>query len=87
MTAASDISGHYTSGDLLARLEASLREAGVDPARPTLEALAPCDHFHGPRGTRRAGRGSAYLGASGDDMEVDALLDLSRRLTERTASG
>ena len=36
---------------------------------------------------RQAGRGSAYLGASGDDMEVDALFDLSRRLTERTASG
>ena len=47
MTAASDIPGHYASGDLLARLEASLREDGVDPARPTVEALAPYDHFHG----------------------------------------
>ena len=33
MTAASDISGHYTSGNLLARLEARLREDGIDPAR------------------------------------------------------
>ena len=47
MTAASDISGYYTSGDLLARLEARLREDGFDPARPTLEALTPYDHFHG----------------------------------------
>ena len=47
MTAASEIAGHYTSGDLLARLEARLREDGFDPARPTFEALAPYDHFHG----------------------------------------
>ena len=47
MTATSVISEHYTSGDLLARLEARLEEDGFDPARPTLEALAPYDHFHG----------------------------------------
>ena len=47
VTAMPDISGHYTSGDLLARLESSLREDGVDPAHPTFEALAPYDHFHG----------------------------------------
>ena len=47
MSDASAITGHYTSGDLLARLEARLREDGVDPARPTAEALAPYDHFHG----------------------------------------
>ena len=47
MIAASEISGHYTSGDLLVRFEARLREDGFDPARPTIEALAPYDHFHG----------------------------------------
>ena len=47
MNAASDIPDHYSRGGLLARLEASLREDGVDPARPTLEQLAPYDHFHG----------------------------------------
>ena len=47
VTSESEISSHYTSGDLLARLEARLREDGLDPARPTLEALAPYDHFHG----------------------------------------
>ena len=47
MTTASEVSAHYTSGDLLTRLEARLREDGFDPARPTFEALAPYDHFHG----------------------------------------
>ena len=47
MNAASDIPDHYSQGGLLARLEASLREDGVDPAHPTLEQLAPYDHFHG----------------------------------------
>ncbi len=47
MSDAGAISAHYTSGALLARLEAALREDGVDPRRPTLEALAPYDHFHG----------------------------------------
>jgi ubiquinone/menaquinone biosynthesis C-methylase UbiE len=41
------IAGYYSSGDLLARLEAALREDGADPARPGLEALAPYDQFHG----------------------------------------
>ena len=47
MSTTPDIAGHYTSGDLLARLEARLREDGVDPARPTFEALTPYDQFHG----------------------------------------
>ncbi len=47
MNAASDISGHYADGGLLARLEVSLAEDGVDPENPTLEELAPYDHFHG----------------------------------------
>ena len=47
MNAASDITGHYSQGGLLTRLEASLSEDGVDPAHPTLEELAPYDHFHG----------------------------------------
>lgn len=41
------ISAHYGRGNLLARLNAALREDGVDPERPTIEALAPYDQFHG----------------------------------------
>ena len=47
LTTASKVSALYTSGDLLARLETRLQEDGFDPVRPTFEALAPYDHFHG----------------------------------------
>jgi ubiquinone/menaquinone biosynthesis C-methylase UbiE len=40
------VTTHYSRGGLLARLEAALRDDGVDPQHPTLEALAPYDHFH-----------------------------------------
>ena len=46
MVAEPDISGHYTSGKLMERLGAALREDGADPGRPTAEALAPYDQFH-----------------------------------------
>ncbi|MCY4003319.1 MAG: methyltransferase domain-containing protein [Rhodospirillales bacterium] len=47
MSTPADIARHYTSGDLLARLAAKLQEDGVDPARPTFDALTPYDQFHG----------------------------------------
>ena len=46
MTVEPDISGHYTSGKLMERLGAALREDGADPARPTAADLAPYDQFH-----------------------------------------
>jgi ubiquinone/menaquinone biosynthesis C-methylase UbiE len=42
-----EISTHYSKGDLLARLNAALQDDGVDPSRPSPEALAPYDQFHG----------------------------------------
>jgi SAM-dependent methyltransferase len=42
-----DVVTHYSRGDLLQRLEAALKDDGVDPRRPTAEGLAPYDHFHG----------------------------------------
>jgi ubiquinone/menaquinone biosynthesis C-methylase UbiE len=42
-----DITAHYSRGDLLSRLNAALADDGADPARPSLEALAPYDQFHG----------------------------------------
>lgn len=42
-----DIRSHYARGDLLQRLNAALADDGADRARPTAEALAPYDHFHG----------------------------------------
>ena len=47
MNDTTEISSHYTSGDLLARLVARLQEDGIEPSRVTVEALAPYDQFHG----------------------------------------
>jgi hypothetical protein len=42
-----DITTHYTRGDLLQRLNAALAADGADPARPSMQDLAPYDQFHG----------------------------------------
>jgi len=47
MNTDSEVSRHYGRGNLLARLNAALIADGVDPAHPTIEALAPYDQFHG----------------------------------------
>ena len=70
MSAASEISDHYTDGDLLARLEASLREDGADPAQATIEELAPYDHFHG-RGLEATEDMANRLQVSGTDRILD----------------
>ena len=70
VTEATEISGHYASGDLLARLEAKLREDGCDPARPTIEALAPYDHFHG-RGLEATKDMARLLQVAGTDHVLD----------------
>jgi SAM-dependent methyltransferase len=46
------VQGHYArQQDMLARIEAALTAAGVDPQRPKLEELWPYDQLHG-RGIR-----------------------------------
>jgi ubiquinone/menaquinone biosynthesis C-methylase UbiE len=42
-----EVLAHYSRGDLLSRLRAALQDDGADPDRPTPDALAPYDHFHG----------------------------------------
>jgi SAM-dependent methyltransferase len=42
-----EVSKHYGQGNLLSRLNAALREDGVAPDHPSIEALAPYDQFHG----------------------------------------
>jgi ubiquinone/menaquinone biosynthesis C-methylase UbiE len=42
-----EVSSHYSQGKLLSRLNAALREDGVDPDHPSIEELAPYDQFHG----------------------------------------
>ena len=70
VTPESEVSRHYTRGDLLARLEARLREDGCDPARPTFDALAPYDHFHG-RGLEATEETADLLEASATDHVLD----------------
>jgi len=41
-----DVVEHYSTGDLMDRIAAALRRAGVDPKRPTTSDLAPVDEFH-----------------------------------------
>lgn len=45
MNPADDICTHDTRGDLLQRLKAAWADAGAAPVRPSLQDLAPCDHF------------------------------------------
>ena len=70
MAAASDISDHYSQGGLLARLEASLREDGVEPAQATVEELAHYDHFHG-RGLEATEDMATRLPVSATDRILD----------------
>jgi SAM-dependent methyltransferase len=47
MNADSDVSEHYSRGNLLERLNVALAEEGIDPDSPQIETLAPYDQFHG----------------------------------------
>ena len=47
MATGPDVSAHYSRGELRERLRAALTDDGADPRRPSLDALAPYDHFHG----------------------------------------
>ena len=69
MGATSNISAHYTSGDLAQRLQSALADDGIDS--PTIETLAPYDQFHG--------RGLEATSEIADGLSVataDDLLDI-----------
>ncbi|MGA7984068.1 MAG: class I SAM-dependent methyltransferase [Burkholderiales bacterium] len=70
MSAERNITGHYGRGGLLERLEAALAEDGADPARPSLEALAPYDQFHG-RGLEATEEIAAGLEVAAQDHLLD----------------
>lgn len=67
---ATDISAHYGRGDLLGRLRAALLADGVDPDHPSVEALAPYDHFHG-RGLEATEELADMLEVSASDHILD----------------
>ena len=65
-----DVTKHYSSGSLLKRLYAALKDDGADLARPTIEALAPYDHFHG-RGLEATKELADELKVSAEDHLLD----------------
>jgi len=64
------VAAHYGRGDLLARLDAALADDGADPARPTIESLAPYDQFHG-RGLEATVEAAAMMQAAPGDHLLD----------------
>jgi len=66
----SDISAHYSRGSLLERLRAVLATEGINSDHPTIEALAPFDHFHG-RGLEATEELAASLTVSSMDHVLD----------------
>ena len=70
MSADNDISGHYSRGNLLARLNAALTEDGVDPKHAQIESLSPYDHFHG-RGLEATQEVADLLRIAATDVILD----------------
>jgi len=70
MSTPPDIAHHYSSGDLLHRLNAALRDDGFNPDRPTLAALAPYDQFHG-RGLEATVEMAGLVQVGADDHILD----------------
>ena len=70
MTDEQRISGHYSSGSLMERLRALLAADGIDPDHPTVEQLAPFDHFHG-RGREATQEAASLVAASPADHVLD----------------
>ena len=64
------VSAHYSGGKLMERLRAALAAEGVDPDRPTVEQLAPFDHFHG-RGLEATQQAADLVAASPADLILD----------------
>ena len=64
------IADHYTSDSLWQRLSAALASDGVDPLHPSLQSLAPYDHFHG-RGLEATQSLAAGLEVAPSDRILD----------------
>jgi ubiquinone/menaquinone biosynthesis C-methylase UbiE len=65
-----EVSSHYSRGNLLSRLNAALREDGVDPDHPSMAELAPYDQFHG-RGLEATVELAALMRAGPADHILD----------------
>ena len=70
MSVETQVSSHYTHGDLLNAIDAALAKAGKDPAKPRLEDLAPIDEFH-VRGREATNQLGAHLGLRQGHLVLD----------------
>lgn len=70
MSVETQVSAHYTHGNLLDAIDAALAKAGKNPARPSLEDLAPVDEFH-VRGREATIELGALLGLRQDQVVLD----------------
>jgi ubiquinone/menaquinone biosynthesis C-methylase UbiE len=70
MSVETQVSSHYTHGDLLNAIDAALAKAGKNPAAPALEDLAPIDEFH-VRGREATAELGAHLGLREDHLVLD----------------
>lgn len=70
MSIETQVSAHYTHGDLLNAIDAALAKAGKNPAASRLEDLAPVDEFH-VRGRDATAELGAHLGLRPDHAVLD----------------
>jgi MPBQ/MSBQ methyltransferase len=70
MSVETQVSDHYTHGNLLDAIDAALAKAGKNPAKPSLQDLAPVDEFH-VRGREATTELGALLGLLQDQMVLD----------------
>jgi ubiquinone/menaquinone biosynthesis C-methylase UbiE len=70
MSIETQVSSHYTHGDLLNAIDAALTKAGKNPFKPTLADLAPIDEFH-VRGREATAELGAHLGLREGDQVLD----------------
>jgi ubiquinone/menaquinone biosynthesis C-methylase UbiE len=70
MSIETQVSAHYTHGDLLNAIDAALAKAGKNPAAPRLEDLAPVDEFH-VRGRDATAELGVHLGLRPDHAVLD----------------
>jgi ubiquinone/menaquinone biosynthesis C-methylase UbiE len=70
MSIETQVSAHYTHGDLLNSIDAALAKAGKNPAAPSLQDLAPIDEFH-VRGREATAELGAHLGLQEEHRVLD----------------
>jgi MPBQ/MSBQ methyltransferase len=70
MSFETQVSDHYTHGNLLDAIDAALAKAGKNPAKPSLQDLAPVDEFH-VRGREATTELGELLGLLQDQMVLD----------------